>query len=171
LEEDMRRPLAFPVDYAQQGDREVTLTFNAVAIPPRHELVTSVHGLLFYGEELLLVRRRDGGWQLPGAQRRSHETFRETLVRTAWEGSGVLLKDLRLLGVAEAIADDHHGQDVWFLAEAETLFDFSDAFDHAERLLIDPGLAPRLLEQWSPRLQAILEYAQSIRAPMLVEAA
>ena len=171
--------LAFPVDYSFQEDREIFSTFETIAIPPPHALVTSIHGWIFSGEELLLVHG-ESGWDLPGCPRRPEETFRETLVRTAWESSGALLGEIRMLGAVK-IAEQHHvappdgdtfqapdGQisyNIWFLAEARDVLPFSHEFEARDRMLIEPGLVPNIVKHWSPLLQEMLEYAQTIRTP------
>jgi len=171
--------LAFPVDYSFQDDREIFSTFETIAIPPPHALVTAVRGWIFSGEELLLVRG-ERGWDLPGSPRRSEETFRDTLVRTAWESSGALLGQTRMLGAVK-IAEQQHvatsdadtfqtpdgriSYNIWFLAEARDVLPFSHEFEARDRMLIEPGLVPNIVEHWSPLLQEMLEYAQIIRTP------
>lgn len=171
--------LAFPVDYTFQDDREIFSTFETIAIPPPHALVTAVHGWIFSGDELLLVRG-ERGWDLPGSPRRSEETFRDTLVRTAWECSGALLGETRMLGAVKIAEQQHEATpdadtfqapdgrisyNVWFLAEARDVLPFSHEFEARDRMLIEPGLVPNIVEHWSPMLQEMLEYAQTIRTP------
>src|SRR5919199_5426584 len=96
----MRQALRFPVEYRAGGDGELEVTFEALAIPPRHELVSSVIGWVFQGEELLLVRQRERGWNLPGGPRQPGEAFRQTLARAAWKEAGAALGRTRPIGAA-----------------------------------------------------------------------
>src|ERR687885_2959804 len=94
----MRQALRFPVEYRAGGDGELEVTFEALAIPPRHELVSSVIGWVFQGEELLLVRQRERGWNLPGGPRQPGEAFRQTLARAAWKEAGGLVVEKDQIG-------------------------------------------------------------------------
>ena len=173
----MRRPLRFPVAEVSQANSRLALTFETLAVPPRHELVSSVHGWIFHGDELLLIRPQGQGWTAPGGERRAGETFRETLARTAWETAGALLSAVRMIGAVKVAEQDapaatllpHENApdyQVWFLAEARELLPFSAHFEAHDRMLIDPTLAPRIVAQWNPLMDAMLAYAQAVRAPL-----
>ena len=176
----MRQALRFPVEYRAWGDGELEVTFEALAIPPRHELVSSVFGWVFHGDELLLVRQWERGWNLPGGPRQPGETFRQTLARAAWKEAGALLESTRLIG---AVRSTNRGPDnrqspgagsvsytVCCLAEVRELLPFSAEFEADDRILIEPRLISKYVQHWSPLMDEMLEFARAVRVSSPVEA-
>ncbi|MFD1452311.1 hypothetical protein [Oceanobacillus sojae] len=52
--------------YTYWGDGEVKLTWIQDNNMPESKLITSVHGLCFKNDKLLLVNLNDRGWDIPG---------------------------------------------------------------------------------------------------------
>ena len=173
----MRQLVEFPVEDETFAWGRSEVTFETLAIPPRPDLVTSVFGWVFHGEELLLIRRGHGSWELPGARRRRGETFRETLERAVWEDAGALLSDARLLGGVRTLCfKDTTGSSgptsplryhLCFVATVRELLPFSREFNADDRMLIEPGLVPTLVKPWSALKDEILAYMQAVRVPSL----
>ena len=146
-------------------------------MPPRYDLVPNVYAWVFHRDELVLARDAHGNWALPGADRRSGETFYEALTRGLKEQAGATLSQARLIGAIETV--NQGGDEVdqpWanrmrytpcFIAEVETL-----APGNAEdRLLIEPGLARAYIPGWSALMDEMLAYALAVRSPSSVEEA
>ncbi len=66
-------------------------------IPPL-SYVTSVRSLVFRGNELLILRNRDGVHIVPGGRREAGETLDETVRREVLEETGWTLQALTMLG-------------------------------------------------------------------------
>ncbi len=176
----MGRAVEFPMEQSGDGASWAETRFEALAVPPRHELVATVSGWIFHNGELVLVRQRAMGWQVPGGVRRQGETFRETLERVAWEQAGVLLSDARILGWLRRV--NHYSSNVsistttpgeyslWFLAEARDLAPFSDEFEADDRMVIEPGLIRSIIKPWTPLRNEMLVYAQAARLVSQVRA-
>ena len=173
----MRPTLKFPVEKPAWGDERLELTFETIAVPPRPEIVSLVFGWVFHGNEVLLVRPKGAGWQLPDGRRQRGETFRETWDRTTWEQAGALLTSARMIGALRVTDGEPSEQPdtaagpveyrVCFLAEAREIVPFCDAFEAEDRMLIEPELLPRVVEQWSPLMDEMLAYALAVRTPAL----
>ena len=43
----VRQALQFPIEYPDWGNGQLEITFEPLAIPPRHDLVSSVFGWVF----------------------------------------------------------------------------------------------------------------------------
>ena len=65
---------------------------------PPLEYVTSVRGVVFRGNRVLVMRNRDEVHILPGGRREDGETLVETLVREVLEEAGWTLKVKEVLG-------------------------------------------------------------------------
>ncbi len=171
----MRRLLEFPVDYPAWGDGEVSQTFVPLAIPPRHDLVSTVCAWIFHGDELVLVRQDDGSSNLPRGERRPGETFHEALERIAQESAGVTLRQVRLVGAIEitdsrpvdmAMSKGILSYVPFFVAEVDTPIG-----DQAEQsILIEPGLAQAHVPDWNQLMDEMLAYALAVRSPSYVSA-
>ena len=175
----MRQALQFPIEYPDWGNGQLEVTFEPLAIPPRHDLVSSVFGWVFQGNEMLLIQHRQRGWDLPGGHRKSGETFRRTLAREVWEEGGVLLDTARFIG---AVRITNHGAPdprspyaypvsymACFIAEVRELCPFTAEFEAEDRMLIEPELVPRTVKHWSPLMDQMLAFARAVRAPSRVE--
>lgn len=175
----MRQALQFPVDYPVWGNGELGITFEALAVPPRHELVSSVFGWVFYGDEILLVKHSDRGWELPGGPRRPGETFRETLARRVWEAGGVLLASARTIGatrITNCSPCDTQSQSAhsarltaYCIAHVRELLPFSEEFEGEDRMLIEPALVSKYVKDWSPLMDEMLQFAMAARTPSQIE--
>ena len=165
----MGRALEFPVESTLLAGTPIEMTFETMAAPPPYELAQSVFGWVFHGEELLLCCDRAGIWGLPGGDRRPGETLHEAFERSLWEATGAQLAGVRMIG---AVRTERRGVPapsslpplsyrVCFVAEVEVLTPFSPAFTAGDRMLIEPGLASRLIKRWSPLMDEMLRYAQA----------
>lgn len=176
----MRGSLQFPVHTITENTRQLAVTFETLAVPPPHELVSTVLAWIFHGEELLIVRPRGRSWELPRGERLRGATFRETLDRVLRESTGVLLDSARMIGAlrisqsgepeAEPAASGVSNFIPCFIAEARELVPFDETFAAEDRLRIEPGLAARCVDDWSPLMDELLQYIQAVRAPERVEA-
>ncbi len=175
----MRQALQFPVEYPAWGNGELEITFEALAIPPRHDLVSAVIGWVFHGNELLLTRHRERGWDLPGGHRKPGETFRETLAREVWEEVGALLASGRLIGATRITNHGPHDLQSPYaypvsymaslVADVREPVPFSTEFEAEDRMLIEPALISKHLKHWSPLMDEMLQFAQAVRIPSQVD--
>jgi ADP-ribose pyrophosphatase YjhB (NUDIX family) len=170
----MRPGSQFSVEYIHQGGELFERTFVPLAFPPRHDLVKSVYGWVFHGDELLLVRSQEQGWSLPGGARRPGETLRDTLERIAWESAGALVGQARPVGIVTSSGRWHapdepaRGQQAWLVSSTAQLVPFSEHFDAVERLLIEPALIRAYIKDWTPLMDEMLAFALAGRAPSSV---
>jgi 8-oxo-dGTP pyrophosphatase MutT (NUDIX family) len=75
------------------------ITAHLADEPPPAAFVTSVRGLLFRGDELMVLANRDTeAYVVPGGRREGDELFEATLRREVGEETGWTLRDPRLLG-------------------------------------------------------------------------
>ncbi|UCH57773.1 MAG: NUDIX hydrolase [Candidatus Bathyarchaeota archaeon] len=76
--------------------------------------VASVGAVIFCGEDVLLVRRRNEPskdlWGLPGGVVKLGERVEDAIVREVEEETNILVKPLRLLAVLDNIRRDDDGQ-------------------------------------------------------------
>jgi len=68
-----------------------------------------VRGVVFRGEQILLVRERsDGRWSLPGGWADVNETPRQAVEREVWEESGYKAKAQKILAVYDRSKHGHY---------------------------------------------------------------
>lgn len=173
----MRQALQFPIENPDWGNGQLEVTFEPLAIPPRHDLVSSVFGWVFQGNEMLLIRRREHGWELPGGCRKPGETFRGTLDRAVWEAGGVRLDMARFIGAMRVTNHGPHDPYAYpvsyrpcFITEVREMLPFTAEIEAADRMLIEPELVPRMVRNWSPLMDQMLAFARAVRSPSRVEA-
>ncbi len=79
--------------------------------PPRP--IPAVSGVLFRGNEVLLVRRKVapyvGRWSLPGGSVEVGETLREAVVREVLEETGLDVRPTELVGAYDSIVEEGGG--------------------------------------------------------------
>ena len=174
----MRVALEFPVEQEVVADGLVTTTFTPMAVPPLVEAGSSVRGWIFHGDELVLVRDMERGWELPGGVRQAGETHREAFERLAWEQAGILLARPRLVGALRTLGRGNVSPnsrllstDVvpCFVAEATDLMPLTGEFEAADRLLIEPALVHAYLKPWNHLIDEMLAYVLAVRAPATVQ--
>jgi ADP-ribose pyrophosphatase YjhB (NUDIX family) len=67
-----------------------------------------VRGVVFRGDELLLVREKeDGLWTLPGGWADPNESLREAVVREVWEESGFETEAVKVLAIFDRARHGH----------------------------------------------------------------
>ena len=97
--EQVRRVAAEMLARADGGDAEridAALAFETGHATPK----VDVRGVVFRGEELLLVREREGGgWSLPGGWVDVGESPSEAVAREVREESGYATRPVKLLGL------------------------------------------------------------------------
>ena len=155
--------------YVNWGDSTVKLTWNPdTQLPPRN-LITSVHGLCFKKDKLLLVKLNDRGWDFPGGHIEYEETPEDCIKREAYE-EGDVTGSCLLLG---NIVVDHNenprwdeasiypkvGYQIFYRMDIDQLHDFQKQFESNERMLINPGEVSEYYHDWNELYQEILNYA------------
>ncbi len=168
----MLRVLQFPAIYPAGGDGSTVITFETMAIPPIHGQVTAVVGWVYDGDDLVIVRDMERGWELPGGERRAGETFSQTLARTAWEDAGVLLGRTRMIGAFRTTNLDGEGVPTYtvvLLAQTREAVPFGDAFEARERAFVAPAILAQMFDVWNPLMNEALAFAEAIQHPTPVE--
>ncbi len=69
-------------------------------LPPREQLSTAF-AFVFVGEQLLLTRLRDRGWDIPGGRIEPGEAPEAAALRELWEETGAHAQIAELLGIQE----------------------------------------------------------------------
>ncbi|MCH8295421.1 NUDIX domain-containing protein [Candidatus Poribacteria bacterium] len=85
-------------DSAVWGDLPLRITsYLSNELPPSH-YITSVRGIIFHNDSILVVRNPQGIHISPGGQREAGETLEETLRREVLEETGWTITEVRMLG-------------------------------------------------------------------------
>ncbi|RMF14516.1 MAG: NUDIX hydrolase [Alphaproteobacteria bacterium] len=98
----MGKVLTDPNDIPFAADREAALAeagLSAAILSPGKRFRTSCKLICWAGDRVLLLRRADDGWELPGGRARRQEGPLECLAREVQEETGLVLAPERLVHV------------------------------------------------------------------------
>jgi len=155
------------------GASRVNLTWRYAKQLPARNLITSVHGLCFKGDRLLLVNLNYRGWDFPGGHLEPEETPLECFKREVME-EGYVSGECKHLG---HIVVDHCntpkwndyslypkvGYQVFYRMEIENLYVFRGEYESVERMFVDPSEVHHYYYDWNEICQEILDYASYIK--------
>ncbi|GGE35106.1 hypothetical protein GCM10011391_12280 [Pullulanibacillus camelliae] len=155
--------------YMQWGNGKVKLTWKPDRQLPERKRITSVHGLCFKEDQLLLVLLNDRGWDFPGGHIENEEAPEECFKREAYEEGYVSGKCLPL----GYIVVDHHenpnwdekgpypkvGYQVFYRMAIEDLHEFKAEYESGERMFIEPSKITKYYHDWNELYQEILDEA------------
>ncbi|KMM38461.1 NUDIX hydrolase [Guptibacillus hwajinpoensis] len=155
--------------YVNWGEEKVMLRWDPDLRLPPIELITSVHGLCFKDDKLLLVNLNHRGWDFPGGHIEDEETPAECLKREAYE-EGYVTGESHLLG---RIVVDHSenptwhensqypkiGYQVFYRMDIDKLYEFEAKYESGERILIHPSEVIDYYHNWNELYQEILDIA------------
>lgn len=85
-------------DSAVWGDLPLRITSYLSNELPPSQYITSVRGIIFHNDSILVVRNPQGIHISPGGQREAGETLEETLHREVLEETGWTITEVRMLG-------------------------------------------------------------------------
>lgn len=153
------------------GKSKVKLSWQESNILPPYELITSVHGLCFHDDHLLLANLKERGWDIPGGHIEAGETpeecfKRETLEECYVEGQCELLGFVTVDHCdnpfwSESSPYPKMGYQVFYKMNVTKQLPFKGDFESTQRLLINPKDAPSYHHNWNILLQEILNCALS----------
>ncbi|GGP12088.1 NUDIX hydrolase [Oceanobacillus neutriphilus] len=155
--------------YAYWGNGKVKLTWMQDKELPASELITSVHGLCFKNDKLLLVNLNDRGWDIPGGHIEKGEAPEACFKREAYE-EGYIKGNCSLLGYIEVNHTENIewnsegpypkiGYQVFYYMEVQQVYEFKGAYESGERIWIDPEEVKRYNKNWNELHQNILDKA------------
>ncbi|WP_082194087.1 NUDIX domain-containing protein [Bhargavaea cecembensis] len=158
--------------YVNWGEAKVKLTWKPNDEYPQQNLITSVHGICFYKNMLLLVNLNHRGWDFPGGHIETNETPVECFKREVME-EGYVEGECLFLGY---IVVDHNenpnwnedspypkvGYQLFYRMDVEKVHSFVGEFEASERLFIDPIEICDYYHDWHELYQEILDYASTI---------
>jgi 8-oxo-dGTP diphosphatase len=155
--------------YVNWGESRVKLTWKKNCLLPRRNLITSVHGLCFQEDKLLLVDLNHRGWDFPGGHIEPGESVEECLNWEALE-EGYVEGDCKLLG---HIIVDHSENPIWtvdspypkigfqvfYKMNITKLLQFEGEFESSQRVFVNPNDVSSYFPEWHILYQEILECA------------
>jgi len=158
--------------YVNWGPSLVKLTWTPFDQPPRLEFITSVHGMCFHENQLLLVDIKNRGWNFPGGHIELNETplacvKREILEEACVEG------DCSYLGYVEV---DHSENPAWnsdspypmigyqafFRMNITKVHPFDALYESSRRLFVNPNEVIQHSADWHDVYEEILNSAMNL---------
>ncbi|WP_394190697.1 NUDIX domain-containing protein [Paenisporosarcina quisquiliarum] len=155
--------------YVNWGQSLVKLTWIPKQEPPQRENITSVHGMCFYEEKLLLVNIKNREWNIPGGHIEINETplecFKcEVLEEACVEG------DCEYLGFVEVNHSENPawssdspypliGYQAFFRMNVTTVHPFDANYESSHRKFIHPHEASTHNADWHEVYEGILQSA------------
>jgi 8-oxo-dGTP pyrophosphatase MutT (NUDIX family) len=91
-------PVATKVSIWREGKIELAISAYIVKDAPPAELVSSVRAIVFRGDDVLVMRNRDGTHILPGGRIEQGESQMDALRREILEEAGIEITDIRRIG-------------------------------------------------------------------------
>ncbi|WP_040979555.1 NUDIX hydrolase [Oceanobacillus jeddahense] len=159
--------------YAYWGNGKVKLTWVPDDKLPAQALITSVHGLCFKENKLLLVNLNDRNWDIPGGHMEQGEAPVDCFKREAYE-EGYIEGSCALLGY---ITVDHTenfewdseglypkiGYQVFYYMDIQQIVEFKAAYESTDRIWIHPAEVKNYKTDWNLLYQRILDRAVRMR--------
>ncbi|WP_042149548.1 NUDIX hydrolase [Paucisalibacillus sp. EB02] len=157
-------------NYATWDDGIIKLTWKQDYMPPV-DLITSVHGICFYNEKVLLVDLNHRGWDIPGGHMEEGETPEQCFKREAFE-EGYVEGNCMLLGAVEV---DHHenpnwdesskypfvGYQLFYRMDVRAVLPFEAQFEADRRIFVETENIKQYINLDDVR-QAMLYYAMQL---------
>lgn len=155
--------------YTYWGNGKVKLAWIPDNNLPENKLITSVHGLCFKNDKLLLVNLNARGWDIPGGHIEKGETPAACFKREAYE-EGYVTGRCYLLGCIEVNHTENIewdkgspypriGYQVFYRMDVQRVYEFKGAYESEERIWIDPGEVDNYSNNWNELHQNILDKA------------
>lgn len=156
--------------YVTWGQSRVKLTWTATKSLPQHEFITSVHGLCFHDDQLLLVDIKNRGWHFPCGHIEANETPEECFKREVME-EGCVEGVCSYLGYVEVDHSDNPnwnsdspypliGYQVLYRMDITRILPFEAIFESAQRMFIEPSNAATHCKDWHEVYDSILMSAR-----------
>lgn len=131
--------------------------------------VTSAHGFCFYQGNVMLVKLKNRGWDLPGGHVEANETPEDAFKRECME-EGYVSGNCTLLGCIE-VNHEHNvtwnetspypkiGYQAFYRMDVTDVHFFNAQFEATERTFVDPQVYPEWHHGWHGVYEAILNQA------------
>ncbi|MET0787235.1 MAG: NUDIX domain-containing protein [Paenisporosarcina sp.] len=155
--------------YVDWGLSRVKLTWIPSKQPPIPEFITSVHGLCFLDNQLLLVDIKKRGWNFPGGHIELNETPLECVKREVMEEACVE-GDCEYLGYVEVNHNENPnwksnspypviGYQTFYRMDITNVLPFAKQFESQERKFIPPNESTNYVVDWHEVYEEILQTA------------
>ncbi|MFD1020831.1 NUDIX domain-containing protein [Thalassobacillus hwangdonensis] len=155
--------------YVNWGSDHVKLTWKPSSTLPNRNLITSVHGICFSEDQVMLVHLKDRGWDLPGGRIKETESPEQCLKREVME-EGYVSGEASLLGY---IIVDHTenqnwkadypypkiGFQVFYRMDISEVHTFEAENESITRVFIDKEKVAEHHHEWNVIYEAILDEA------------
>ncbi|WP_181350853.1 NUDIX hydrolase [Thalassobacillus sp. CUG 92003] len=157
--------------YVNWGTSTVKLTWHSTQELPDIANVTSVHGVCFYEDSLMVIDLANRGWDLPGGHIEAHESPLDCCKREVME-EGYVEGDCHQLGYIEVDHTENPGWDhkspypkvgyqVFYRMQIHYLHPFKAEHESRKRQFINPIEINDYAHNWHDVYQHILADATS----------